>query len=199
MSGSARALWMAAALLVAIPACLLTAPSEDEVLGGCDVGAEKECNGKCVAISDPAFGCGTQGCTACSVEQGSAACQDGICVVAQCQTGFDDCNELPDDGCEANLANDPDNCSQCKHACSSGLCQDAGCCKALGEVCGSQVECCGNDCNGKCCASNHSACDTPADCCQGVCTNNLCCKGSGTSCGEDKECCSDKCGSGTCQ
>lgn len=199
MSRLVKAMWIGAALLVVVPACLLTAPSEEEATGGCEAGKEKECGGKCVAISDPAFGCTLDACTPCGLDRATAACVNGACAVATCEAGFDDCDQLDDNGCETNLSTDPGNCSQCKKTCTSGVCQDAGCCKALGETCGSQLECCGNDCNGKCCVQNGSACNAPSDCCLGVCTNLLCCKGSGATCGEDEECCSDKCGSGTCQ
>jgi hypothetical protein len=47
--------------------------------------------------------------------------------VDACASGFADCNLSPADGCEANLAWDPDNCGTCGHACASAPCAEGMC------------------------------------------------------------------------
>jgi hypothetical protein len=66
-------------------------------------------------------------CGACDFACGGAnvdtrTCDDGVCAPT-CDAGFDDCAVVspgvgPDDGCEVNIAEDPDNCGACAHVCS---------------------------------------------------------------------------------
>jgi hypothetical protein len=45
-----------------------------------------------------------------------------------CATGFRDCNQLPIDGCETDIRNDPRHCGDCLTSCASGaLCIQEGC------------------------------------------------------------------------
>ncbi len=66
-----------------------------------------ECEGMDLAFD--VNNCGECG-RVCSVEDGAAACDQGVCVVASCEEGYDDCNSDPDDGCEVLLA---ENCGSC--------------------------------------------------------------------------------------
>jgi hypothetical protein len=80
--------------------------------------SEKKCDGKCVAIDDPAYGCKKTGCTKCEgSDNAKAACSAGVCSIGSCDTGFADCNGLSSDGCEANVQMDPTQCGACGHAC----------------------------------------------------------------------------------
>lgn len=54
---------------------------------------------------------------------------------------FFDCNGFVDDGCEAELKSDPENCGSCGHACAPGLHCHAGFCGCPAGQ---------NECDGKC-------------------------------------------------
>ena len=67
-------------------------------------------------LNDPAH-CG--GCNRiCDYANASASCVGGDCVFQGCASGYDDCNGSLDDGCEVNLATDPNNCTACGNKCS---------------------------------------------------------------------------------
>jgi hypothetical protein len=65
--------------------------------------------------------CGTCG-NACSggLNTQSWACMSSTCVPV-CDTGWADCNG-GSDGCETNVANDPNNCGRCPIPCDAGTC-----------------------------------------------------------------------------
>ena len=54
-------------------------------------------------------------------------CSGGTCVVTECATGYDDCNDIYDDGCESELAVDSANCGACGTSCGDDELCDAGC------------------------------------------------------------------------
>lgn len=73
---------------------------------------------------------------ACTVTNGTAGCAAGACVVANCSTGYGDCDRNAANGCEASLATDAANCGACGRACSlpnttascrAGACAVASC------------------------------------------------------------------------
>lgn len=114
---------------------------------GCGVG-QKACGGLCVSAEDPFFGCASSlVCTRCEVANATAACLAGVCGVGTCVPGFADCNALPADGCETNLATAND-CGGCglkcptlknvEMACISGTC--SGTCLAGFGDCNGKVE-----------------------------------------------------------
>lgn len=55
----------------------------------------------------------------CAPNHASVLCVDSACVLT-CQSGFDDCNHLPGDGCEVNLKKDDAHCGDCDHECPAG-------------------------------------------------------------------------------
>ncbi len=77
-------------------------------------------NGQCVANNN---------CGMCAAPNAKAACAMGACVIAQCNQGFADCDQLYADGCETNVSSDPNNCGAC------------------GQVCGGQKMCVNGLCN----------------------------------------------------
>jgi hypothetical protein len=94
------------------------------------------CNGQCVSIDDPAYGCGDGSCQPCAPAHATATCSSGACAVDQCDPGYSDCDADASNGCEAQLDSDPDNCGACgtgciaPHAtavCSSGQCGIGSC------------------------------------------------------------------------
>ncbi len=123
------------------------------LLQSCEEGF-RDCNGlandgcEAVIASDPA-NCGACG-TICSFGHAAAKCEQGICVMADCDPGHADCNADPSDGCEINTQTNPLHCGGCDLECpdSGGipLCQ-GGMCKI--NPCGSGLgNCDGDDKNG---------------------------------------------------
>ncbi|MCC6619869.1 MAG: VCBS repeat-containing protein [Deltaproteobacteria bacterium] len=98
-------------------------------------------------LTDCGTGCidtdiSTEFCGSCATpcdDKGNqkTTCAGGQCTRA-CLPGFEDCNDDPDDGCEAELARDPDNCGVCEKVCDSGpfgapVCQGGQCALACNE------------------------------------------------------------------
>ena len=66
----------------------------------------------------------TTDCGACAnacpaVANASSTCVSGVCDIASCFSGFDDCNGVLADGCEADL-NSVATCGSCTIACNDG-------------------------------------------------------------------------------
>jgi hypothetical protein len=55
----------------------------------------------------------------CSAANGTPACAGGVCAVAACNAGFADCDGNPANGCETNVATNPNACGLCGNVCSS--------------------------------------------------------------------------------
>ena len=49
----------------------------------------------------------------------SATCELGGCVILECASGTDDCNDVAGDGCEQYLLADPLHCGECRRACDA--------------------------------------------------------------------------------
>jgi hypothetical protein len=65
----------------------------------CGSGA-KLCDGQCVSVDEPDYGCTATGCTPCSLANATAACQTGGCVIESCAPGKADCDGVASNGCE---------------------------------------------------------------------------------------------------
>jgi hypothetical protein len=83
---------------------------------------EKSCSSVCRSIFDPRFGCGPSTCAPCTLANAAVDGCDatGHCRLGACLTGFENCNGKAEDGCEANLASDPDHCGTCATKCGNG-------------------------------------------------------------------------------
>lgn len=79
-------------------------------------GDEKACNGTCVKLDDPDYGCG-MGCSPCGIPGAVSVCDAGACVMVGCAAGFGNCNLDTTDGCEVNLDADPSSCGACGNVC----------------------------------------------------------------------------------
>ena len=113
--------------------------------GGTDAGPdgsgcamdEKQCDGKCVKVYDPAYGCSPTSCTPCTpYTNGTAACSAGACALGTCNSGFKNCDGNDTNGCEVNISNDPMQCGACgapcvvpnaTAACTNGACTVGSC------------------------------------------------------------------------
>jgi hypothetical protein len=127
----------------------------------------KRCNGSCVLVTEPATGCAAESCDACTFAHGAAICVGGSCKLGQCEHGFEDCNHMPEDGCEANVDTDPGHCGDCNTACPTALHCVAGAC-----VCQADTDCNGGTCADQVCSCMDVPCD-PGDSCDadGMCAN----------------------------
>lgn len=80
----------------------------------------------CVTLEGEEPACGAH--ASCEpLEAGEHACP--------CDEGFADCNEEPDDGCEAEISDDAEHCGACKNACAAGLeCHDSVCAQRVSAI-----------------------------------------------------------------
>jgi hypothetical protein len=110
--------------------------------GGMDGGVncmsdEKICNGACVKIDDPTYGCGVASCDPCPKYGNAAAtCTAGVCALGSCNVGFKNCDGNDANGCEVDTDNDPTQCGACGSpcvvphataACKMGMCEVGTC------------------------------------------------------------------------
>lgn len=142
---------------------------------------EKTCNGNCVKVDDPAFGCSPTGCDACApIPNAELACSAGQCALGGCAAGFKNCDGNAANGCETNTDTDPDQCGACgspcivPHAlatCVAGKCQ-------VGTCENGSVDCDGDATNGcealpqvdpKNCGACNKACPPTESCEKGMC------------------------------
>jgi hypothetical protein len=107
---------------IAMGACSFVV-NTDPYKAGCG-GGTKECpldtgEMSCVSTTLPDFGCSRAGCVPCGSQHvASATCNnDGTCGIALCVSGYQDCNNNTDDGCETNLSNNTNHCGQCGTDC----------------------------------------------------------------------------------
>jgi len=82
--------------------------------GNCDGNEKNGCETSLKAISN----CGACG-NVCSYANGFAQCPSGTCQLTGCNTGFDNCDGAPANGCETAL-NTLQNCGTCGTPCALG-------------------------------------------------------------------------------
>jgi hypothetical protein len=79
--------------------------------------------------------CGSCGLV-CSLFKANNACNSGVCTLASCVGGYDNCNGKVLDGCEVSLQEDANHCGACGTvctfpnavaACKAGACEPSGC------------------------------------------------------------------------
>ncbi len=112
----------------------------------CDTQVGNGCETNTLTDLGHCGGCGR----ACGARPNTdVSCDGGVCRY-QCRTGFADCNNDPDDGCEVELATSPVHCGACgtmcaranaASACSMGMCTLGACTEGFGN-------CDGDDANG---------------------------------------------------
>jgi hypothetical protein len=140
------------------------------------------------AATEPT-GCGQH--PSCELAHAESACVDGSCTLVRCEAGFSDCDDNPDNGCEANLAS-TDNCGACGASCmlshvthprcnldsADGACAiDHGCDASSGAGCASNAPENGcepgfSDCDGRAANGCETSLRTLSDCgaCGVMCT-----------------------------
>lgn len=92
--------------------------------GGGQIALANACETLDIALGSPTSEDGgvlppDAGCAApCNPPHAVGACIDGACTIASCDNGWDDCNGLVDDGCEAQTSKDVAHCGDCGTSCS---------------------------------------------------------------------------------
>jgi hypothetical protein len=112
------------------------------------------------------MGCGKT-CTDADVANATASCETGVCSVAQCFTGYGDCNTMPVDGCEQMLATNA-HCGACSTPCNlpgsfddcaTGVCLAQSCEPGYDDCDGNRA----NGCESLDLPSHCGACDKTCD------------------------------------
>jgi len=89
---------------------------------------DKWCPGGCVSRRDPATGCGLAQCSPCAPPNATAKCSTNYeCMIESCVDPWKDCNGTYGDGCEIDLAHNPENCETCGRVCMKPKNGIAGC------------------------------------------------------------------------
>jgi hypothetical protein len=69
----------------------------------------------------------------CTLDNAESDCVHGECKVVKCSSGFENCDNKDENGCEANLSKDPHHCGDCSTDCGDNSeCNNKSCGCALG-------------------------------------------------------------------
>jgi formylglycine-generating enzyme required for sulfatase activity len=111
---------------------------------------QESCDGRCVSLSSDPSHCGACG-RACTVANGTAACEAGACRVAACAMGYADCDGEMANGCETDTASNSLHCGACGRACmvpgasatcERSVCRQTVCSAGLGDCDGDMANGC---------------------------------------------------------
>lgn len=107
---------LAALATVGVTSCSLLVDTSDLDTKVCGAN-QMACDGRCVSMADPAYGCGdpAKACDPCSLPNAKAYCFGNQCRVERCLFGFE-CT-TPTVGC-FDLNYDPEHCGHCGHSCN---------------------------------------------------------------------------------
>ena len=133
--------------------CSNDGASEKCVGGACTItscaAGRADCNGLAadgceVTLASDAAHCGACG-SACRLAHATASCNAGVCAIATCANGFENCDGDPKNGCEVFVAKDPTHCGSCPKVCT--------------PTPGAAATCNGGTCGEKACAPGLMDCD----------------------------------------
>ncbi|HEX9295608.1 MAG TPA: hypothetical protein VF881_07230 [Polyangiaceae bacterium] len=153
-----------------------------DVEAGCGPG-KKPCGSQCVALDDPATGCAGSSCSPCGLPHATAICgPGGLCAIGVCGAGFENCDGVVANGCEALLVSDVENCGACGRVCSGAHVLSKEC---VGGICASSCELgfanCLRPLSGADDGCERAVGNDNANC--GGCGNDCTVQGSGLTCG----------------
>ena len=93
------------------------------IVGACQKGYsdcdQNSANGCEVNTGTDVTNCGVCGSNCAQLPHASAGCSNGACVIAMCSPGFGNCNNMQNDGCEADVTTDAKNCGACARPCAA--------------------------------------------------------------------------------
>ncbi|MEM9188270.1 MAG: hypothetical protein AAGF12_03800 [Myxococcota bacterium] len=104
------------------------------------------CDNACVDTATDLANCGRCG-ESCSPPNSTPVCENGSCMVDECDPGFGDCDETVP-GCEQDLLMDASNCGRCDRAC---------------DVEGGMATCVAGECDIGMCDPGRGNCDMDGD------------------------------------
>ncbi len=119
----------------------------------CDLKPENGCEVHLMSDPNNCGACSTQ----CVYENAKPNCESGICLLGECYSGYDNCDNMTENGCEIDLMVDSNNCGGCEIKCSSQyICDNKDkCLSCESGICCIKGELSGDDNNGsdsvKCC------------------------------------------------
>jgi hypothetical protein len=101
-------------------------------------------------VCDPVDGCYLElldDGTDCPLDNATAQCLQGQCLLIKCEDGWGNCDNDLDDGCEHDVTDDLDNCGECTNVCPDVADATVGCVDSECAI----TECDGHagDCDGK--------------------------------------------------
>ncbi len=142
---------------------------------------QKFCGSECVSVADSAFGCGSDACDPCGLQNAVNGCDTGQCVIVECDGAFENCDGNAQNGCEVDLDNDPQQCGACGTDCvvphATAACENGAC--AVGS-CNDPWEDCDGDAQNGCeenldtdpshCGDCLTMCDPFESCVAGKCS-----------------------------
>jgi hypothetical protein len=152
--------------------------------GNCFGGSTDGCETQLNTLTHCA-GCGLE----CSRPNATATCATGSCAISVCNSGFGNCNDIDEDGCETelNLLSHCGGCGlpcslpQASASCSSGSCQIVACEDGYANCTGGDADGCETalgtveNCSG--CGAACSYRDAAAVCTNGTCSMGACSPG----------------------
>ena len=120
---------MGCAMAHAIPGC-----ADGCYIASCDWGWD-DCNAQAGDGCETSVLMSAQNCGACGkkcqgLPNAAASCAAGNCVLGMCNSGYENCDGKPANGCEVDLNSDANHCGKCGQVCSQNapFC-DQGVCK----------------------------------------------------------------------
>ncbi|MFK7999207.1 MAG: hypothetical protein AB8H86_06400 [Polyangiales bacterium] len=73
--------------------------------------------------------------SACDLANANARCRAGMCEIEDCDSGFEDCDSQPTNGCEINTLTAPNHCGACGLVCGVGeACVEGTCASMSGQI-----------------------------------------------------------------
>ncbi len=108
--------------------------------GRCDAGYA-DCDGDCANGCETSVSADPCNCGGCGIDCDAAPwvtgarCGGCACVITACAPGHADCDRIPSNGCETDIARDTHACGQCRQKClDRQVCRDGACVFPAGQT-----------------------------------------------------------------